>query len=124
MFCDLLQHVTPAATLRHEGSGLAVVKSGLHPYCGMNPKAMMLVITTPMGWKSDKRTSRNLLFCGMNSKQIVVSIGILPPSPKPQKAVRMRNVVYVFVTPRNSPNTEVMKTVRLNAHFRPDYLLA
>lgn len=56
---------------------------------------------------------------GVNSRAMVVSIGIFPPILKPTNAARARSVVYEFDTPRQSPKTEDIKTVILNAHFRP-----
>lgn len=60
---------------------------------GMKPKAMAEQMTTPMGWKMDRVARRKRLFWGKNSSVMVVSMGMLPPTPKPTKAVRMRKVV-------------------------------
>lgn len=75
------------------GSGLSSEKFGEHDMVGMKPKAMALQRTTPMGWKMESVARRNRLFWGMNSSVMVVSMGMLPPTPKPTKAVRTRNVV-------------------------------
>ena len=69
-----------------------------------------------MGWKMDSRASMNRLFCGMNSRQIVVSMGILPPMPNPLNAVTTRKALYVLQPPRPSPNAALMRQVRLKAH--------
>lgn len=61
----------------------------------------------------------NIHTCGRNSKQIVVSMGILPPIPKPLSAVRTSISPYVLGTPRHKPKAQVIKTVPLKAHFRP-----
>ena len=53
---------------------------------------------------------------GKNSKQIVVSMGILPPIPKPLNAVRTKIALYVDGAPRQRPKTAAIKTVRLNAY--------
>lgn len=50
---------------------------------------------------------------------IVVSMGMLPPTPKPTNAVRMRKVVYVLEAPRHRPKMDENRQVRLNAHRRP-----
>ena len=73
----------------------------------MNPYAMPLQTTTPMGWKTDRAANRKRRFyacqylqqgtcCGWkvtwgrNSKVMVVSIGMFPPTPNPTKAVNTR----------------------------------
>lgn len=75
------------------GRGSASEKLGEHDMVGMKPKAIALQRTTPMGWKMERVARRKRLFCGMNSRVMVVSMGMLPPTPKPTKAVRTRNVV-------------------------------
>lgn len=89
------QHGAPGARVGslQLGSGLASEKLGEHDMVGMKPKAMALQRTTPIGWKMERVARRKRLFCGMNSSVMVVSIGMLPPTPKPTKAVRTRNVV-------------------------------
>lgn len=89
------QHGAPASSPRslQLGSGFDSEKLGEHDMVGMKPKAMALQRTTPIGWKMERVARRKRLFCGMNSRVIVVSIGMLPPTPKPTKAVRTRNVV-------------------------------
>lgn len=120
------------------GSGLASLKFGLQENFGMKPYAMALHTTTPTGWKIESRASRNRRFCGMNSKQMVVSIGMFPPMPKPTNldcasastscvyeslrcayAVTTRKAVYELHPPRLIPNAALMRQVRLKAHCRP-----
>lgn len=60
---------------------------------GIKAKAMAEQTTTPMGWKTESTASRKRLLWGMNSSVMVVSMGILPPTPKPTNAVRTRKVV-------------------------------
>jgi methylmalonyl-CoA mutase N-terminal domain/subunit len=59
----------------------------------MKPYAIAQQIVTPMGWKIDRSASMKRLFCGMNSRQMVVSMGILPPMPNPLKAVTTRKAL-------------------------------
>ena len=59
----------------------------------MKPYAIALVTTTPIGWKMLNSANKNRLSWGINSKQIVVSIGILPPIPNPTKAVTTRKAL-------------------------------
>lgn len=55
----------------------------------------------------------------MNSRVMVVSIGMFPPMPKPVKAVRTRKGVYELGAPKQIPKIEAIKTVKLKAHCRP-----
>jgi hypothetical protein len=73
-------------------------------------------MVTPMGWKIERSASMKRLFCGMNSRQMVVSMGMLPPMPNPLKAVTTRKALYVLQPPRPRPNAALMRQVRLNAH--------
>ena len=57
--------------------------------------------------------------CGMNSRQIVVSMGMFPPTPMPTNAVRTKTPLYVDGAPRQRPKIDEMRTVRLNAYCRP-----
>lgn len=54
---------------------------------------------------------------------MVVSIGMLPPIPNPQKAVTTRKDVYESHAPRPSPKAAEIKQVKLNAHRRPTCVL-
>lgn len=89
------QQASPGANpgALHESKGSASLKFGLHDMVGMKPKAIAEQTTTPMGWKMESVARRKRLFCGMNSSVMVVSMGMLPPTPKPTKAVRIRKVV-------------------------------
>ena len=85
----------------------------------MKPYATTLQMTTPSGWKTDNSRRRYRLFCGVYSSVIVVSMGILPPTPNPVKAVRTRMALNVLAIPIQGPNVLAISTVRLKAHFRP-----
>ena len=54
-----------------------------HEYFGTIPNEMTEATTTPIGWKKDRAASRNRRFVGRNSRVMVASIGMLPPTPKP-----------------------------------------
>ena len=58
----------------------------------------------------------------MNSRHMVVSMGMLPPMPKPTKAVSTRMALYVEGAPKQSPKTEATRTVRLKLYCRPEGL--
>lgn len=103
----------------HDGSGFASLKFGLQDIVGMKPNAIAEHNTTPMGWKTESTARRKRRFCGRNSSVMVVSIGMLPPTPKPTKAVRTRKVLYVLEAPRQRPNMEEKRQVRLKAHLLP-----
>lgn len=47
--------------------------------------------TTPMGWKVDRAQSRNRRLLGRNSRVMVASIGMLPPTPSPMQNVRKQS---------------------------------
>ena len=49
---------------------------------------MSEAITTPMGWKVDRAQSRNRRLFGRNSRVMVASMGMLPPTPSPMQNVR------------------------------------
>lgn len=85
----------------------------------MKPNAIAEHNTTPMGWKTESTARRKRRFCGRNSSVMVVSIGMLPPTPKPTKAVRTRKVLYVLEAPRQRPKMEEKRHVRLKAHLLP-----
>lgn len=95
MLLALVQQASPGARdgLLHEGNGLSSLKFGEQEKLGMKPYAITLVITTPIGWKIESKASKKRLFCGMNSRQMVVSMGMLPPIPKPLNAVTTRKAV-------------------------------
>lgn len=46
-----------------------------------------------MGWNMDSSASKKRRLDGMNSKQIVVSMGMLPPTPNPTQAVITKKAV-------------------------------
>lgn len=52
---------------------------------------MSEAITTPMGWKVDRAQSRNRRLFGRNSRVMVASIGMLPPTPSPMQNVRKQS---------------------------------
>ena len=64
------------------------------------------------------------LTCGINSSTIVVSIGMLPPTPKPTRAMRVVSGYSVSTSPSDRPEVAENITVRLNAHCRPGEALA
>ena len=103
------QHISPAATALHERRGSSSEKFGEQLYFGMSMYARPVHMTTPMGWKIDRSGSKRRFFCGMNSRVIlantvsgeerekysdthIVSIGMLPPTPKPTHTVKTRKV--------------------------------
>lgn len=49
----------------------------------------------------------------------VASIGMLPPSPKPQSAVMAQMALKLLGAATRKPKTEVMRQVMLKAHFLP-----
>lgn len=47
----------------HDGSGVSAVKLGVQLYDGMKMYAMATAMTTPRGWKIDRRGRTHRLFC-------------------------------------------------------------
>ena len=56
-------------------------------------------------------------FEGMNSRKSAESMGMLPPTPKPIRAMRAARVVKVGELPEAIPNVPAMRRVRLNGHL-------
>lgn len=72
---ETVQHGAPAATEWQDGRVEA------HRYLAAVPYAIPEAATTPTGCHMESRNTRNRRFCGRNSREMVASIGILPPRP-------------------------------------------